>query len=180
ERLLMEQSGEVQDKERLGLFAFDPKTRRLTRCAAGAIPAGKACVVFIHGMHGDDGSFRHFLAFLASDKRTAGRPLLVFRHPGNGSLAHSGRFLRNEMARVVASPARASFVCHSAGGLVFRYYAEKLGGDFDRAVLLGTPNAGSLLTPLKFLADAAEFASDLKMGLPAAITATLSEGRDGL
>jgi Zn-dependent protease with chaperone function/pimeloyl-ACP methyl ester carboxylesterase len=180
ERLLMEQSGEVQDRDGLGLFAFDPKTSRLARCPAGAVPKDKACVIFVHGMHGDDDSFRTFLAFLAEDRRTTGRPLLVFRHPGNGSLVHSGRFLRNEMTRVVARPDRATFICHSAGGLVFRYYAEKLHGDFDRAVLLGTPNAGSLLTPLKFLVDAREFASDLKRGLPAAITSTLSEGDEGL
>jgi len=179
-RLLMEQSGEVEDREGLGLFAFDPRTRKLTRCGDRAVPRDKECVIFIHGMHGDDGSFREFLAAVASDRRATGRPLLVFRHPGNGSLVHSGRFLRNEMARVVRSPARASFVCHSAGGLVFRYYTEKLRGEFDRAVLMGTPHTGSLLTPLKFIVDAAEFTADLKMGLPSAITATLTEGRDGL
>ncbi|HKB40456.1 MAG TPA: M48 family metallopeptidase, partial [Gemmataceae bacterium] len=111
-RLLMEQSGEVEDREGLGLFAFDARTRKLTRCGDRAVPRDRECVIFIHGMHGDDGSFREFLAGVASDRRTRGRPLLVFRHPGNGSLVHSGRFLRNEMARVVGSPGKASFVCH--------------------------------------------------------------------
>src|SRR5262249_6478839 len=96
------------------------------------------------------------------------------------SLAHAGRFLRNEMARVVRAPARASFVCHSAGGLVFRYYAERLGGALDPAPLLGAPHAGSRVQPLEHLADLAEFARDLRFGLPRAITATLTEGDGAL
>ena len=50
---VLEDVGELPD-----LFAFDPKTQRLRRCTDGAVPAGKACVVFVHGMHGANNSLR--------------------------------------------------------------------------------------------------------------------------
>jgi triacylglycerol esterase/lipase EstA (alpha/beta hydrolase family) len=105
-------------------------------------------VVFVHGMHGDGNSFRDLCSVLADHPDVRDAELLVFLFPANGSLACGGEMLAREMARVVRDPARASFVGHSAGGLVFRYYAEKKHGAFDRAVLLGVPHAGSQLTPL--------------------------------
>jgi hypothetical protein len=102
----------------------------------------------------------------------------MFRYPNDGSLARAGRFLGNEMARVVRSPRRASFVCHSAGGLVFRYYAEKLRGDFHCAAFLGTPHGGTRMTWTKTVVDALAFAEGgWKLGLPAAIRATVAEGK---
>src|SRR5262249_32076056 len=80
--------------------------------------------------------------------------LLCFRYPNNQGLAPSGEFLAREMARVVRSPDRAVFVCHSAGGLVFRDYAERKGSAFDRAIFLGTPHGGSSVIRFKFLLDA--------------------------
>jgi hypothetical protein len=84
------------------------------------------------------------------------------------------------MKRVVRSPEKASFVCHSAGGLVFRCYAEKLGGGFDRAALLGVPSGGSLMTDVKVLVDALSFVEGLKGGLPAALTETITEGKGAI
>ena len=178
--LLLEQSGTVEDQGK-GLLLYNPRTRRLSRCGDGAIGAGSACMIFVHGTHGDEESFTKFLAFVAKQRRARGLSLLVFRFPNDGSLARAGCFLRNEMARAVRSPDRASFVCHSAGGLVFRYYAEKLRGGFGCAALLGTPHGGTRMTSVKTLVDAAAFADcGLKVGLPAALAATVGEGKGDL
>jgi hypothetical protein len=88
--------------------------------------------------------------------------------------------LTREVARTVHKPEKASFICHSAGGLVFRYYAEKKKGAFNKTVLLGVPNAGSEMTPLKFLVDLLAFAGNLVDGLPEAIRATARDGRGHL
>ncbi len=175
-RLLLEERGAVEDEQRFGLFAYDPETCCLGRCERGAIREGGRCVVFVHGLHGDDDSFEEFLEFVAKRPEAKGVALLVFRYPANGSLVHAGRYLRNEMARVVRDPKKASFVCHSAGGLVFRYYAEKEGGAFDRVVTLGTPHGGSRMTSLKFLVDAVDFVEDFRLSVPGAINATVRDG----
>jgi Zn-dependent protease with chaperone function len=175
-RLLLERDGLVPDRKEHGLFQYDAATGNLTHCGNGAIKADEAPLVFVHGMHGHNGTFRPLLDLLSSDPTFAGRPVLVFRFPSNDSLARSGGFLHREMARVVAAPGKAQFVCHSAGGLVFRYYAEIKKGAFDRAVLLATPNLGSHMTALKFLADLAEFSAVLKQGLGEALAATVPEG----
>jgi hypothetical protein len=78
---------------------------------------------------------------------------------------------------VIAAPDKAVFICHSAGGLVFRFYAEIKKGAFGQAFLLATPNLGSEMTALKALIDLSEFAMALRLGLPAAIAATVPEGR---
>jgi hypothetical protein len=175
--LLLEQSGIVEEKEQ-GLFQYDPRTGRFRRCVAGAVRRGQACVIFVHGLHGNEDSFHDFLDFLARHPRGKGLSLLIFRYPNDGSLARAGRFLRNEMTRVVRSPERASFVCHSAGGLVVRFYAEKLHGGFCRASFLGTPHGGSRMTWVKTMADAAAFADGgWKRGLSQAISATVAEGK---
>jgi pimeloyl-ACP methyl ester carboxylesterase len=179
-RLLLEQAGTVEDEKQFGLFAFDPVSGEFTRCPDGTIHQGKRSVVFIHGLHGDEHSFDAFLNFVSRQKKARNISLLLFRYPGNGSLIHAGRYLRNEMARVVCTPEKAAFVCHSAGGLVFRWYAEKEGGAFDRAVLLGTPHGGSRLTSLQFILDLLDFARDAPLGLPKAIITTVKEGRGAM
>ena len=175
--LLLEQSGAVEGKEQ-GLFEYDPHNGRYRRCGDGAVQSGRSCVVFVHGLHGNGDSFRAFLDFVVRQPEAKGQRLLMFRYPNDGSLARAGRFLGNEMARVVYSPERAAFICHSAGGLVFRYYAEKLHGGFRRAALLGTPNGGTRMTWAKTVVDAVAFAEGgWKLGLPRAISATVAEGK---
>jgi hypothetical protein len=175
-RLLMERDGLVDEPERYGLFR-ERADGDLERCPDGAVGAGRAAVVLVHGLHGNADSLAELRHFLAGHEEMAGRTLLVFRHPGNESLARCGELLTREVRRVLAEPGAADFVCHSAGGLVFRYYAEVRHGGFRRAVFLGTPHGGSDLTELKFLVDAAEFASGLAWGLPAAVRHSVREGR---
>jgi pimeloyl-ACP methyl ester carboxylesterase len=176
-RLQMERDGLVCDEREHGLFEYDRKSGELTRCGPGCVAAGEKALVFLHGLRGDEETFAAALPYFAGRREVEGYRLLVFRHPNNDSLAHCGEFLTREVKRTLASPGKAFFICHSAGGLVFRYYAEVKRGDFDRAVFLGTPHEGSSLTGLKFLLDAAAFAGELKHGLPGAVAATVAEGR---
>ncbi len=181
-RLFMERDGVVETEKEHGLFLYQPTPKgdppgTLTRCKNGSIPADRACIVFLHGMRADNTTFNDFFSFLQAEKAVAGRPLLLFRCPNNDSLARNALFLERELARVGVAPEKAAFVCHSAGGLVFRWYAEKRQGRFDQAFLLATPHLGSAMTALKHLVDVAVFAGMLNLGLPAAIAQTLPEGR---
>jgi Zn-dependent protease with chaperone function len=179
-RMLMERDGLVEDVKEYGLFRYDFKSGAFTRCADQSVAADAAPIVFIHGLRDGNTAFQDFLAFLGKQKETADRPLLVFRYPNNDSLARCGLFLTNEVKRVLAAPEKAAFICHSAGGLVFRFYAEIKKGAFGQAFLLGTPHLGSQLTALKFLIDVTQFAGALRLGLPGAIAATVPEGRGAI
>src|SRR5204863_7994825 len=123
-RLLLERSGQIEEPQRFGLFLQDRQTGKLERCTGQVAGTEKGCVIFVHGMHGDGDSFQAFRAYLAEQRAAAGVPVLVFLFPANGSLACGGEMLHREVARTVRKPERASFISHSAGGLVFRYYAE--------------------------------------------------------
>ncbi len=164
-RLLLERDGIVEETQRYGVFAYNRTARKFRRCEERSIRRGQRPVILIHGVGGGEDSFAALVAFLAGREEIRDRPLLVFRYPNNESLARSGRFLHREMSQVIAEPGAASFICHSAGGLVFRYYAEKQRNNFDQAVFLGTPHRGSDLARLRLLAEAAEYARDLLAGL---------------
>lgn len=177
-RLLLERDGDVENEDNYGLSVYDRKTDELARCRPGSVTADQRPIVLVHGWYGTQETWGAMLRHLGEQKELSDRPLLVFRHPANGSLARSGRFLANQMKLVVAKPEQATFVCHSAGGLAFRWYAEKLSGGFDRAVFLGTPHGGSDLTGLRFVLDLIEFAGGArKLGLGDGVEKLLSEGR---
>jgi pimeloyl-ACP methyl ester carboxylesterase len=178
--LLQERDGLVDESPRYGLFLYDPDSEELTRCKNQSIEASARPIIFVHGLHGSLHTFQDFLHAFAEEKDLRGRPLLAFRYPNNESLSRCGEYLAREMARVVAGPKHAFFVCHSAGGLVFRYYAEARKGGFDRAVLLSTPNEGSHMASLKFLADLSGFAGELRGGLPGVVARTVEEGHGAI
>jgi hypothetical protein len=175
-RLLMERDGLFDDEARFGLFAYDPETGKLARCGGRSVAAGRRPVVFVHGLRGTGRAFQAYLTFFSQQKELKDRPLLVFRFPNNESLSRCGQFLANEMRRVVAEPEGAAFVCHSDGGLVFRWYAEVVRGGFDRAVLLAPPNAGSAMAEMKAGVDLGRSLLELRGGLGEAVTVFLMEG----
>lgn len=175
-QLRMDLDGRVEDEIAYGLFDFDPIMGTFERCRPHSIVAGQSAVVFVHGLSGGTRTFRKCLHRLADEPSARRRRLLVFRYPNTAGLARCGRFLRNEMARTIASPERVVFICHSAGGLVFRWYAEKAGGRFDRAVLIGTPHGGSRLARMKALAETAHFFPALPRGPFAALDDIVVEG----
>ncbi|MFO0878795.1 MAG: alpha/beta fold hydrolase [Gemmataceae bacterium] len=176
-RLIQEKEGTTDTPEDFGLFEYDRSQGTFIRCADKSVSAQQRPIIFIHGMWGNSESWLPYLRHWADQKLLEGRPLLVLRHPGNGSLARSGLLLHRQMRRVVADPSGATFVCHSAGGLVFRWYAEQLRGEFDRAVIMATPHAGSNLTQLKYLVDLQEFFGALRLGYADGIARLLAEGR---
>ena len=177
ERLLMERDGRVESAVEFGLFLYDRKEDTLRRLVAGDLRAGDRPLVFVHGLHGGLGAWDEFLDAFGQRRELLSRPLLVFRYPSTGSIARSGKLLVNEVRDRAPDQTPLTFICYSAGGLVFRTYAERLNGPFDRAVLIATPHAGSDLTQLAFLVDLLEFAGVLKNGLPAAVAQTVSNGR---
>lgn len=175
-RLLRENSGRVADEASFGLFAVDVASGKLTKAAPKAGDKQPPTIVFVHGFAGKETTFENFFRRLHDMQAAEKHRILFFRYPNNGSLSAAGEMLTREMARVVDSPEWTLFVCHSAGGLALRYYAEKKRGQFDRAIFLGTPHAGTELTELKFLVDAGSFLRDLKFGLPKAIQRAINEG----
>jgi pimeloyl-ACP methyl ester carboxylesterase len=148
------------------LSSYDRGSGTLARCPDEAVGPAERPVVLVHGLFGGTKSLRPLLTFLARQPELRGRPLLVFAYPSSGGLARAAQALHDEMRRVVADPAGATFVCHSAGGLVFRHYAEVLGGPFDRAVLLGTPHRGSALAGLGPVRGASGAAAAVRQLLP--------------
>jgi hypothetical protein len=175
-RLLMERDGIYDDETVHGLFVYDRKSERLARCGPRQVSADERPVILIHGMRGNQYALDSYLTALGKQPELAGRPILVFRYPNNDSLSRSGRFLGREMRRCVGDPAKAVFVCHSAGGLVFRWYAEVDKGGFDRAVLLAVPNAGSTMAEFKAVVDLVRFGLDLPEGLDFALEDGFAEG----
>lgn len=176
-RLFMERDGSVDDREgTYGLFLWDAQRDSFERCGRQSVAAEDHPIVFVHGFRGSMQTFRDYLRAFADDRELSKRKLLVFRYPNNSSLGRCGQFLVNEMRRVVAAPEKAIFVCHSAGGLVFRWYAETRKRPFDRAILLSTPNEGTSLTSLKYLADLSALIDELKMNGPGALARMLPEG----
>jgi pimeloyl-ACP methyl ester carboxylesterase len=176
-RLFMERDGLVDDKDgKYGLFLWDRQSSDFQRCGRQSIAAEDRPIVFVHGFRGSMRTFHNYLQAFPEDRELGRRKLLVFRYPSNASLGRCGQFLVNEMSRVMVAPEKAFFVCHSAGGLVFRWYAEGRKQKFDRAVLLSTPNEGTSLTSLKYLADVMAFFDELKMNGPGALARMLPEG----
>lgn len=175
-QLLMEKDGQVESKK-FGLFRYNRRSESFERCRARSLKDAEESMVLIHGMHGGTDSFEELLAARGMQRHLRSRSVLLLRYPNNGSLSRSARFLSNEVERTGLNARKAIFICHSAGGLVFRCYAEKLGGRFDRAVFLSTPHHGSSLTSLKAIADLREIIVDLKkFGILETMADILTEG----
>ena len=163
--------------DNFGLVEFIRETMSFRRAADASVPAGARAVVCIHGMESNCEVYRPLFARLAADEGAAEIRLFVFQYPNDDSLARSGRLLERELRRVFAATQHTDFVCHSAGGLVFRYYAEARGGEFRRAIFLGTPHGGSNLARLRGLLEAVQFVGDLKLGYDQALQAAILDGR---
>ena len=83
---------------------------------------------------------------------TPGENLFGFAYDWRRDLRHAARQLGEQIAaweeRVDLSHGKFVIVAHSAGGLVARYYVERMGGrhHVDRLILMGCPNRGTLKT----------------------------------
>ncbi|MDA1014801.1 MAG: M48 family metalloprotease [Planctomycetota bacterium] len=123
--------------------------------ALGRLPvkAGERAIVFVHGMESGLPVFRNFARSLAKGSEIKGVRILGFQYPNDMSLSRAGIAMHREIRKICQPNSELIFICHSAGGLVFRYYSQVLGGEFAHAVFLGTPHHGSNLTALRDLLE---------------------------
>lgn len=162
-----------------GLFEFDPDKKSFQRAADGSLPADAPAVVCIHGMESRREVWQAMLCRFAEETAAAKTPrrLFAFQYPADDSLARAGKFLLRELQRVCGSAKQIDFVVHSAGGLVFRWYAEVERGEFRRAVFLGTPHQGSDLARLRGLLEVVQFVGDISLGFDTALQKAIVDGR---
>ncbi|MSR55624.1 MAG: hypothetical protein EXS09_20420 [Gemmataceae bacterium] len=152
-RLLSEVDGAAASAEPFGLLRYDRIAGQFDRATDGSLARGKRAIIFVHGMGGSERTFEVMIPAVAQHERVKDASILVYRYPSQGSLSSAGAGLSREIKRVCAPEADLRFIAHSAGGLVVRWHADKLGGRMDHAITLGTPHAGSAMTDLKVLAD---------------------------
>ncbi|HUG93258.1 MAG TPA: M48 family metalloprotease [Planctomycetaceae bacterium] len=166
----------VLNGESFGLFRFDRLAGEFVRTTDRSLPAGRRGVVLIHGMGSSLAKFVP-LARALDELDTAERLVLLgFQYPGDASLARAARALTREMAAFGDDARRLDFVGHSAGGLVFRWYAEIEGGEFRQAIFEGTPHGGSDLARLREYLEVQQFVGDLRLGFREAIENVAADG----
>lgn len=174
-RLRLELDGVVIG-ERFGLLEYHRESGELKRAADGRLADNASAVVCVHGMESSAEAYRSLLKLLAEQQAAASPRLFAFQFPHDDSLARAGKFLRREVQRVGASGEKLDFVCHSAGGLVFRWYAEIEGGGFHRTIFQGTPHHGSDLASLRSLLEAGQFLGDVNLGYDQALEQAIIDG----
>lgn len=160
-----------------GLFTFDGSSGTLTPAESNSVSSSTSAVVFVHGMDSDLQTWRTMISTLAERPSAEHVMILGFQYPNDGSLARAGIYLKREMDRVCGASSQVDFICHSAGGLVFRYYAGVMGGNFRQTVFEGSPHAGSQFASLRPLLEAQRFVGDLQLGYPAALQKVITDGR---
>lgn len=175
-RLRSELEGNIHG-DGFGLHRYRSANKEWSRIE-GDVHLNAPPIVFLHGMDSRLAAFDTMIAGLIEQPELQNRPIVGLQYPGDGSLSRSARFLRRELRRCGIDPQDADFVCHSAGGLVFRHFAEVDGGQFGRAVFLGTPHHGSDLAELRPLLEVKQFFGDLKLGYTAAVARTITDGEE--
>lgn len=176
-RMLNEIGGVVdQSSKKFGLFqCVDDGNFKF--CDDKSVAGDEYTMVLCHGLKGNEETFKDFIKVIRKDKVLKDRSLLVFRYPNNQSLSRSGQFLFNEMRRVFKDSKKSQFICHSAGGLIFRHYAEINNGLYSQAFFIATPHKGSDMVKFKFLIDSNDFLKSMGLdGLPRAILDAIPEG----
>lgn len=175
-RLQMELSGQLENEAGYGLLEFDPDTGMLLPCPNALIEPDERVIVFVHGMEGGPDTFQALMERIAQRSKLGSTRLLSLAWPNDHSLACAGKYLARELSRVCPSHNNVDFVCHSAGGLVVRAYAEIDRGPFHRVIFVGTPHGGSDLAPIRALLETAQFFGDLKLGYPLSLSKVLVDG----
>lgn len=176
-RLRSEWDGVFEDAKH-GLFLYDFTTETWEPLQPNRLPMGRRPLVLVHGMESRLSTWDVLLTEIENDPNLRNRPIVGFHYPGDGSLTRAAHALRRLTRANEDTIGQADFVCHSAGGLVFRYYAEVLDGPFQQAFLVGTPHQGSNLAKLRPLLEVAQFANDLRLGYSKALRRTVLDGDD--
>jgi len=174
---LREELDGVSRGDNYGLYRLDVTTGRFVKLADGELADVGRAIVFVHGIESGIGGHRTIIRELGTYDDARDIALLGFAYPDDDSLARSGAFLKGELKRAGAKAAGFDFVCHSAGGLVFRYYAEVKVGEFRQTIFQGTPHFGSDLARMRPLLEARQFLGDARNGFPSALENTLTDGK---
>ncbi len=162
-----------------GLWEFDAKADQWIKPKKLHVHQNECAVLLVHGMDSTLSSCYLDLAReLASERDFREVRILGFQYPGDASLCRAGEFLHREISKSVDPKAKVDFVCHSAGGLVVRYYAEVKGGSFEWIILQGTPNHGTDLARLRSVIEMKQFVGDLRDGYSEAIENAILDGQE--
>lgn len=147
--------------------------RTLVRSAGYGLPvepgiAGlKRVVVLVHGLDSSPDTWLEMQMEL-SGRLESGTTVLAFSYPNDQGIKLSADFLKEEIAdlRARSPQCRIDLVGHSMGGLVARWYIERLGGDsvVKSLTMIGTPNHGSRLASFEGLIELKEHLTDGSIG----------------
>ena len=178
-RRLRHLRGEIEGRlaaDRYGLFELNRKGVFLKKMSDHSVEPAQRAIVFIHGMRSGLRIYRPLMMYLTALESARGIRMIGFSYPSDASLARIGIFLKHELLRVCRSAATIDFVCHSAGGLVFRHYAEIGHGEFRRAVFQGTPHGGSDLAQLRQILEVGQLLGNLKIGYSKRLEQWITDG----
>lgn len=170
-------AGVPRKRDGYGLYRVDVATGSSELAKDNSLAGEPLVIIFVHGIESGAGAFGPLMKALWAQSGEVKPAMLEFRYPNDGSLALAGELLDRETRRVGLGAKGVRFVCHSSGGLVFRYFAETKGGRFERAVFIGTPHRGSELASLRALLEVAAFAMDLPLGYPEAMRRAICDGK---
>ena len=161
-----------------GLWEFDAQADQWIKPRPLHVAGTEPVLLLVHGM--ESSLSRCYIALaraLAKEEAFGKSRILGFQYPGDAGLSRAGTFLFHEISRSFDPGTKIDFVCHSAGGLVVRYYAEVLGGPFQRIILQGTPNHGSDLARLRPVVELKQFVKELRDGYSEAIESVILDGQ---
>jgi len=129
--------------ERYHLDGLDPVQRGLV---VGDVEAAGTPILLVHGMVDNRAVFTVLKRRLRG--RGFGRVVTLNYSPATNDVRQAARDLAVQVEALVAETGyeRIHVVGHSMGGLIARYYVQRLGGDerVHTLVTLGTPHGGSL------------------------------------
>lgn len=100
-------------------------------------------VLLVHGWHGNRNSLDAFKSWLEDD----GYHVEVLEYDSSQYAEVAARELSEKVQEMLNDSDEVDIIAHSYGGLVSRYYIEKMDGDENvrNLIMLGTPNHGSQL-----------------------------------
>ncbi len=157
-----------------GLYRYNKELAELKQTNGEELTDAQEIIVVVHGMESGLSGFLPLMKELATeDTQTV---FLGYQYPNDASLARSAIRLHHEIERVCPKTANLKFICHSAGGLVTRYYSEIMGGRAEKVVFLGTPHSGSDLVNLRAILELKQVLSGLSLDVPKTLEDAIVDG----
>ena len=137
----------TEPRDRYALEGLGPRQRGL---AVRDIEAAGTPILLVHGMVDNRAIFAVLKRRLR--RHGFGRVVTINYSPVTNDIRQAARDLAAEVEALVAQTGyeRIHLVGHSLGGLIARYYVQRLGGDerVHTLVTLGSPHAGTLAAHL--------------------------------